>query len=66
MPAPPELDLVLWYDLSPMRPDEYAATNAWRWTEAVTLRAAFEQGKRDAHHEKETRDRLMSKTEMQA
>jgi hypothetical protein len=57
---------MLWYDLSPMRPDEYAATNAWRWHEAVTLRNAWEQGQADAHREHETRDRLTKKVQMQA
>jgi hypothetical protein len=43
-----------WYDLSPMRPDDYAKTQARRWTEAVTCRAAFDEGMRDAAREGET------------
>jgi hypothetical protein len=66
-PAIPEdLDLVLWYDLSPMRPDEYMRQNAWRWQEAVTLRSAYLEGKEDATREKHTRDTLMQKVQMQA
>ncbi len=49
----------MWYDLSPMRPDAYARTNAWRWQEAVMLRNAYENGRSDAHHEKQTTDRLL-------
>ena len=61
------MELILWYDLTSMRPDEYAAMNAFRWQEAVVLRSAFEDGKADAHRERANRDKLKSKvTEMQA
>lgn len=42
-----------WYDLSPMRPDDYAQANARRWTEAVTCRSAYDEGVRDAAREGE-------------
>lgn len=42
-----------WYDLSPMRPDDYARTNARRWTEAMACRSAFDEGMRDAAREGE-------------
>ena len=61
------MELILWYDLTSMRPDEYAAMNAFRWQEAVVLRTAFEDGRADAHRERDTRDKLTHKvTEMQA
>lgn len=43
-----------WYDLSPMRPDDYAKTRTRRWMEAVACRTAFEDGMRDAAREGET------------
>lgn len=51
MAKPEELDLVLWYDLSSMRPDEFARTNARRWTEAVRVRKAYLDGFQDADAE---------------
>ncbi len=42
---------MIWYDLSPMRPDDYARTSARRWTEAVACRSAYEEGTRDAARE---------------
>lgn len=43
--------MIAWYDLSPMRPDEYANTNASRWREVVTLRNAYDGGVADARRE---------------
>jgi hypothetical protein len=65
VPEPEGLQLISWYDLTPMRPDELAATNIFRWREAVALRNAYEQGRDQAHREKETTDKLMS-MDMQA
>ena len=56
---PDEWELVMWYDLSPMRPDEYAETNARRWVEATTLRTAGESGQRDAAKEAEGNQKLL-------
>jgi hypothetical protein len=43
-----------------MRPDEYMKTNAYRWTEAASLRVAYQNGYDDAKHEKQAHDKLMS------
>ena len=59
MPKPEGLDVIAWYDLSPMRPDEYANTNATRWREAVTLRGAYDSGVMDARHESQSIQSLM-------
>jgi len=48
-----------WYDLSPMRPDDYAKTQARRWTEASVCRSAFDQGVRDAAREGEAQQQLL-------
>lgn len=60
VPKPEGLDLIAWYDLSPMRPDEYAHTNARRWTEAVTLRNAYDGGVMDARKESQAIQHMMS------
>jgi hypothetical protein len=60
VPKPEGFDVIAWYDLSPMRPDEYAETNAWRWHEALVLRNAYQMGVDDAKHEKTTRDKLIA------
>ena len=42
----------MWFDLSPLRPDEWARTNYRRWVEAEALRAAYREGfdgARDEH-----------------
>ena len=39
------------YDPSPMRPDEYAATQAARWRDAVACRSAYDAGVADAASE---------------
>jgi hypothetical protein len=57
---PEDLDLIVWYDLSPMRPDAYMAQNGYRWHEAVMLRSAYERGQRDAHDEKAAYDKLLT------
>jgi hypothetical protein len=41
---PADYDLVMWYDLSPLRPEEYLNTRADTWTEAVQLRNAALDG----------------------
>jgi hypothetical protein len=43
-----------------MRPDEWMNTNAYRWTEAASLRVAYQSGYEDARHEKNTMDNLMA------
>ncbi len=48
-----------WFDLSPMRPDAFAETNAWRWHEALTLRVAYHRGYEDAKSEGATMQKLM-------
>jgi len=48
----------MWYDLTPMRPDEYANTNARRWLEAVALRRAGQDGIEQAAAEKRADDKL--------
>lgn len=55
---PAWLDRALWYDLSPMRPDDLAATDATRWTEAIQLQRAWHEGIADANDEKSTNERL--------
>lgn len=37
-----------WFDLSPLRPDEYDRTTARRWAEVRACRVAYEQGIQDA------------------
>ncbi len=60
MPKPEGLDVIAWYDLSPMRPDEYAETNASRWREAVMLRSAYENGVADARQESQAIQGMMN------
>jgi hypothetical protein len=48
-----------WYDLSPMRPDDFARTNVFRWREAVACRGAYERGVQNATQEAENWQRLM-------
>ena len=43
-----------------MRPDEYANTNARRWTEAVTLRNAYDGGVMDARKESQAIQSMMN------
>ena len=62
---PEDFHRITWYDLSPMRPDDYARQEVFRWREAVACRNAYEQGVQDAARERETHDRLMAE-EMQA
>lgn len=47
-----------WYDLSPMRPDEYKRQDAGRWVEAVELRNAIEEGKAEAHTDRQVQVQL--------
>jgi hypothetical protein len=43
-----------------MRPDEYAATQADRWIEAVQLRNAIDEGRSGARSEKQAADAAMA------
>jgi hypothetical protein len=43
-PAPRRLAWALAWDLSPLRPDAFMTMDAQLWTEAVELRAAYEDG----------------------
>lgn len=36
----------LWFDLSPMRPDEFRQQSAARWELAEQIRSAYEKGRR--------------------
>jgi hypothetical protein len=36
--------VALWFDTSPLRPDEWAVTDAERWTETVQLKLAYAAG----------------------
>lgn len=36
----------IWYDLSPMRPDEFGRQSAVKWERAEQIKAAFEKGRR--------------------
>jgi hypothetical protein len=60
VPKPEEFELIMWYDLSPMRPDDYLRVNAYRWHEAVALRNAYNEGVQDAAREKQTHDKLLA------
>jgi hypothetical protein len=51
---PEGYDLITWFDFSPMRPDEYAATDAERWTEALELRNVIEDARARARDEGQT------------
>lgn len=48
----------MWYDLSPMRPDEHAKTDARRWVETTALRQAGNDGIQEATDEGETQKRI--------
>jgi len=52
------LELALWFDLSPVRPWEWDAIDAERWTEAVQIRNAWHAGIDDARDEAEMERRL--------
>jgi hypothetical protein len=41
-----------------MRPDEYKRQDAGRWTEAVHMRNAIEEGKAEAHVEQKVQAQL--------
>lgn len=60
-PRPAGLDWVMWFDLSPLRPDEWAETDAARWIEAVQLRTAYQAGIEDAKGETAMTDQLKAK-----
>lgn len=49
-----------WYDLTPMRPDQFAKTNVFRWREAVACRGAYERGIQDATRENDAMTRLLA------
>jgi hypothetical protein len=50
----------MWFDLSPLRPDEYMRMDARLWTEAVVLRNAANEGLQDAHSEGKAVTKLSS------
>jgi hypothetical protein len=58
VPKPAWLDRYLWFDLSPMRPDEYGRTEAYRWVEAVQIRNAYQAGIDDADDEVKGKQRI--------
>ena len=60
-PKPPGLDYALWFDLSPMRPDEWAQTDAARWNEAAQMRSAYQAGVDQARRESEMDATLKAK-----
>lgn len=41
----------MFYDLSPMRPDEFGRQRARRWTEAMQCRVAAQEGIEQARNE---------------
>jgi len=43
----------LWFDLSPLRPDEWLNANAEIWNEAQQLRYAYESGVAEVRKEAE-------------
>lgn len=43
--------MAIWFDLSPMRPDEWANTVAERWYRNARLKAAYLEGVNDARDE---------------
>lgn len=47
-----------WFDLSPMRPDEYMRQDAQRWNEAVILRNAINEGIADAQGDQHAKAQL--------
>jgi hypothetical protein len=49
------------WDLSPPRPDAFMAMDAQLWTEAVELRAAYEEGLLLAQAEVEMRERIQER-----
>jgi hypothetical protein len=51
-PMPEGYDLVQWYDVRPLPPDQMVAQDAARWHEAATLQAAIRQGTEDARLER--------------
>lgn len=57
-PLPAWLDLALWFDLSPVRPWEWAGIPADSWTEAVQVRDAWAAGQADARDEAAMNERL--------
>lgn len=51
----------MWFDLSPLRPDAWAATNARRWREATALRGAYQEGVADAKAEQRAAERVQAR-----
>lgn len=55
---PAGIGRALWYDLSPMRPDEHGRQRADRWYRAEAIQRAYRTGQADAereHRRKEAR-----------
>lgn len=46
----------LWFDLSPMRPDEWGAQEAGPWLRAEALQGAYRKGRETAEIEHHKRD----------
>jgi len=52
----------MWFDFSPMRPDDYFRQDAQRWNEMLTLRAAASKGIERARDEKRATAELATMT----
>ena len=50
----------MWFDFSPMRPDEYYRQDAQRWTEMLVLRNAAHKGIERAKDEKRATVELLT------
>jgi hypothetical protein len=50
----------MWFDFSPMRPDDYYRQDAQRWQEMLTLRAAALKGIERSRDEKRATTELLT------
>lgn len=50
--------MALWFDLSPMRPDEWANSDAKRWQTNVMIRRAYMDGAAEANDDHQAREDL--------
>ncbi len=62
-PSPRRLAWALAWDLSPLRPDAFMAMDAQLWTEAVELRAAYEDGMAQGIEEESMREQVRKRAE---
>lgn len=53
---PAGLDMALNLDLSPLRPNDFLATEAARWNRAVAMRNAYQDGVEEAKTQKRDDD----------